>query len=539
MNRKKRIILCLLSSLLLSLGWFSWFTGLILIFAFIPLLLVEDHLYNNKDHYKPFQAFLYGSLTFIAWNAISVYWIYHATLVGAIAAVLISSLLMSTAFWLFHVTHRRFGNRLGYISFLIYWIAFEHFYLNAELSFPWLNLGNGLAKDILFIQWFDITGSLGGTLWLLMTNMLIFLLVKGFINNISKIQRIRSTIFLFIVVFLPMIFSILRFYRYQEDSDPRTIVVVQPNIDPYKEKFGGLSNEQQLAIILELVDSLTSNQTDYIVGPETAVDDNIWENYINHNPSIVRIRKFIKKFPDAKFVIGLTTFRKFEEGEVLSPTAREFSDFEAYYDIYNAAGQIDTTLEVPLYHKSKLVTGVEKMPYPGIFKFLEKLIIDLGGTTGSYGTQTERSTLDDPSGNTKVGTAICYESVYGEYFSGYIRHGANLMFVITNDGWWGNTAGYRQHLTYSSLRAIETRRSIARSANTGISCFINQKGEIIDPTEWWRPDVIQSKLNINNKITFYVRFGDYIGRISDFLAVILMFYLLVNGLMNRAKKGKS
>jgi apolipoprotein N-acyltransferase len=111
--------------------------------------------------------------------------------------------------------------------------------------------------------------------------------------------------------------------------------------------------------------------------------------------------------------------------------------------------------------------------------------------------------------------------------------------VITNDGWWGNTSGYKQHLTYSSIRAIETRRSIARSANTGISCFINQRGEIMQPTEWWVPDVIKSSLNLNEKITFYVKYGDYLGRVSDFFAIILLAYTLVNFLITRKSGRKS
>jgi apolipoprotein N-acyltransferase len=98
------------------------------------------------------------------------------------------------------------------------------------------------------------------------------------------------------------------------------------------------------------------------------------------------------------------------------------------------------------------------------------------------------------------------------------------MFVITNDGWWEDTPGYKQHLSFSKLRAIETRRSIARSANTGISAFINQKGEILKSTNWWEQAVIKSKLYLNNKQTFYTKHGDMIGRIASFLAVLMLLY---------------
>ena len=90
------------------------------------------------------------------------------------------------------------------------------------------------------------------------------------------------------------------------------------------------------------------------------------------------------------------------------------------------------------------------------------------------------------------------------------------------DGWWGDTPGYHQHLSYASLRAIETRRSIARSANTGISALINQRGEILEQTEWWKPAYINGSLNLNNRQTVFVKYGDITGRIAKFL-----FYLFV------------
>jgi apolipoprotein N-acyltransferase len=117
---------------------------------------------------------------------------------------------------------------------------------------------------------------------------------------------------------------------------------------------------------------------------------------------------------------------------------------------------------------------------------------------------------------------ICYESVFGEYVTEYIKKGSNLIFVITNDGWWGDTPGHRQHFTFSRLRAIETRRSIARSANTGISAFIDQRGDAFQVTRYWEPDVIRQTINANDKMTFYVRYGDYIGRLSSFVAIVLV-----------------
>jgi len=538
MNKKTIILNSVISGILLSLAWSGWFSGLVLFIAIIPLLFVEKYLYRNRNKFKSRTFFLYLSLSFFIWNLLSIFWIYNATIPGAIGAIIINTTLLSVAIWLFHVTHRRLGDKFGYFSLVIYWLAFEHFYLNAEISFPWLNLGNGLAKDILFIQWYEYTGTFGGTLWVIIINILLFKIINNYLAGRTLREQVAKILFTAGFIFIPMVISTIIFYSYKEAKDPYDIVIIQPNIDPYNEKFGGLSNYEQLSIILHLADSLVDENTDYVIGPETSINDYIWENTISENSSINRVKQFIEKNQNVKFVAGITSYKRYQKGEKLSPTARKFTGVDSYYDVYNTGMQMDSTENIQLYHKSQLVVGVEKMPYPHLFKFLENIIIDLGGTTGSYGTQKERSTLNEPRGDLKAATLICYESIFGEYVTRYIHNGANIIFVITNDGWWGNTSGYKQHLTYSSIRAIETRRSIARSANTGISCFINQQGEIKQPTEWWVPDVIKSTLNLNEKITFYVKYGDYIGRTSDFFSIILLAYTLVNILIAR-KPGKS
>ena len=108
-----------------------------------------------------------------------------------------------------------------------------------------------------------------------------------------------------------------------------------------------------------------------------------------------------------------------------------------------------------------------------------------------------------------------------------MKKGAELIFIITNDGWWKNTPGYKQHMSFARLRAIETRRSIARSANTGISCFISQRGDVSQPTPWWQEAAISGSINANSELTFYVKHGDYIARVALFLSVLLVLLLVV------------
>jgi apolipoprotein N-acyltransferase len=128
--------------------------------------------------------------------------------------------------------------------------------------------------------------------------------------------------------------------------------------------------------------------------------------------------------------------------------------------------------------------------------------------------------------STGVAPVICYESVYGEYITEYVNRGANLIFIITNDGWWGATDGHIQHLYYGAMRAIETRRPVARSANTGISCFVNVLGEIEQAQPYWQEGVIKQRLEAGFGKTFYVRFGDYVGRMMLYLSALILLYLI-------------
>jgi apolipoprotein N-acyltransferase len=180
---------------------------------------------------------------------------------------------------------------------------------------------------------------------------------------------------------------------------------------------------------------------------------------------------------------------------------------------------------------------VEKLPYPQYLNFVEDWAIDLGGITGSLAVDAERHVFTAAGSPFRAGVAICYESMYGRFYTENVRNGANLMFIITTDGWWGNTPGYRQHLTFASLRAVETRRSIARSANTGISALINQRGEITAHSDWWTPAVLKGTLQANDEQTFYVTHGDYIGRLACFVLLLLLLVTVVQFLRRGGHSG--
>lgn len=563
MKRTRYFWYCLFSALLLSQAWYGWGTGLLLLVAFVPLLAAEDRLYQDRANNRPHKFFFYSFLTFALWNLMTTWWIWNASPAGMFLAVIFNSFLMSVIMWLFHITRRNAGNGPAYFGLIVYWLVYEHFYMNGEIAWPWLNLGYGFAGDIRLVQWYEYTGSFGGALWVLLSNVIAFNLVRNFSSRFTVRRHDGGTggsgtrtaanltgshpspgnyfrpapvlALWTLLVAGPIALSLVRFHNYKDSGDPVEVVVVQPNIDPYNEKFTGNDMDSQMQKMLRLADSLGTRQTDYFVAPETFINDNLWLGSMNSNRSILEIRHFLHKYPQAEFIVGATCYRRYYDPDSASVTAMPLRGTADLYDSYNASLQIDTGRNIPVYRKSKLVVGVEKMPYPGSLKFLRNLTLRLGGTFRSHGTQENRTSFASPreGRDVRIGTPICYESVFGEFVTEYVNAGATLLFIITNDGWWGDTPGYRQHQRFASLRAIETRRSVARSANTGISSLIDQKGRVLQSAPWWTDGALRGTLKSNHATTFYTRHGDFIPRAAYFFALIILLYTLVRVILKR------
>lgn len=510
----RKVFFCVLTAALLWAAWPAAGFAPLLFIAFVPLLLAEKNIFEQKKAGERVRLFGYSYLAFVLFNLLTTWWVWFASPFGMMGAVLANALLMTVVFQLFHWTKLNAGKVFGILSLLIYWGAFEHLHMDWDLSWPWLNLGNGFASWANMVQWYEFTGTLGGTIWIWASNLMLteILTVSG--------KRKKTLISLWTaLILIPVLISLKIRSEYRESTRPVEVVVVQPNIDPYNEKFSGNSDEQ-LFRMLAMADAKTTATTSVVVCPETALPDGIWSEELYSHHQIGAIRDFLSERPSTRFLAGLSYYRYFMPGETLSETARPFRNGQAHYDAYNAAMQIGQGSIIQLHFKSKLVPGVEKMPFPELLGFMEDFAIDLGGITGSLGVQDKPVVFRGDSIN--IAPVICYESVYGDYIGEYVRDGANLICIMTNDGWWRNTPGYRQHCQYARLRAIEHRRSVARSANTGISCFIDQRGEIHNATGWWTPAVIRRELNLNNRLTFYSRYGNVLESAFTVLAGIAL-----------------
>ncbi len=512
-------IAAIASAVLLSLAWPANGQSLLSLIALVPLFFLAHTLAQNKVKGKVFFGYLY--ISFFIWNLLTTYWVYYSTSGGAVLMLSLNTLFMTIPWMLFYHSKKRGSKFLSYTVLIASWLSFEYLHLDWDLSWPWLMLGNVFANSIHFIQWYSVTGVLGGTLWILLVNIFAFEVILSQQTHLLK----QKVAFFLLVLLVPIIISFVQFYTYQEEVNPIEVVVIQPNIDPWVDKFGNLSPQQQMNRIIKLAESKVTPNTKYVVAPETAIPRGVWKHSLEYNEEILAIRNFIALHPQVRFITGLTYLEVFENGAEIPSTAEPINN-GVWYDDYNAAIQLDSTNGHQLYYKSKLVPGPEKFPFARLLKpFQHTLFKGLSGGVGDMGTQKERSVFVNNVDDEKAAPVICYESIYGEFVTEYVQKGASFIAVSTNDAWWGESPGYKQLLAYTRLRAIETRRSVARSANTGISCGINQRGEILEPSSYNTQAAVLLHINTNNHLTFYVQYGDYLGRIA--LAILGLYFLLL------------
>ena len=522
LSKKQRYGLSILSGVLMviSFPYTGSLTPLVFI-SWIPLLLVEKNI--SLKNYRSSKVFVHALLVFFIYNIGATWWVANASGIGASMAFILNSIFMALIFQLFHITKKYVGSQEGYLSLFLFWISFEFIHYHWELSWSWMNLGNTFSITPSWVQWYSYTGILGGTFWIILMNLIGFRLVERLFFKKEIWRTMIPTILSYsIALLLPLGSSLYTYYSYEEKTNPMEIVIVQPNIDPYNEKFDD-PVESQLKKLCDIAEQKITSNTELVIAPETAISEGFYEEEALMVGSVNYLidRKEEWKLP--ALLIGASTARVFEKPN--SRASRPMNGGPGYVEYYNTSLLINENNQLDFVHKSLLVPGVEIIPFSKYFPFLEQLSIDNGGTTGSLGIEKEPRVLSTKS--LTFSSLICYESIAGEMLAKQCRKGAEAVFVITNDGWWKDTPGYKQHMSFSRLRAIESRRYIARAANTGTSCIINQRGDVLEKTAWWEPAVIRATIHKNSDLTFYSKQGDVLGRAFGVVSIFLLLFTIV------------
>lgn len=521
----KNFLYALLTGILLGLTWPTYGIPILLFFGFVPLLYAEYKLRLTKADHMKWKVLGLSYVSFLIWNLITTYWLYFSTPFGGVFAIVVNSLLMALVFLLFHVVARRTNFKAGMTFLVSIWILFEYLHLNWEFSWPWLNLGNGFSEVTSWIQWYEYTGTFGGTLWVWLVNVGILRSLLLYQQHKEKGIIYRGILKNGGLLLVPILVSLFILKTYEQDPENIEVVVLQPNVNPYTEKYN-TTDTRIGQLLTELGEKSTTPNTRAVIAPETVFADGTDMESFDRSEAAFFSREFVRRHPQTSFISGVAMYDRFNDISLVTGQSNQIGPSDWYND-YNSAFLVNANDSILFYHKSKLVVGVENFPYQSFLKpILGNVMIDLGGTVAMKTIQADRSVFELTNGE-KVAPIICYESVYGEYVTGYVNNGAQFLAIITNDAWWGDTQGHKQHLSYAKLRAIETRRSVARSANTGISAFINEKGEITGSLGYEEQGALVGQVSLNDEITFYTRFGNFIPRIAQFLALFIFLFAMV------------
>ncbi|MVZ62848.1 apolipoprotein N-acyltransferase [Sphingobacterium humi] len=530
---KSNYLLAILSAFLL---WLAWppipYSAILLLVAFVPFLVAVEQTLRGNYKNKGRKVFALAFLTGVIWNTASIYWVYNAmnAFLDALPSFLISlipytlaPLLMACAFRLYYQMRKKNNILISFMGLASFWIAYEYLHQSWDLSFPWMTLGNGFANSHQLVQWYSITGVYGGTLWIWLCNICFFLLYWQMKNKVAAYDNRILMGTAAALVLIPSLGSIIWYSQYEEHVNPSEIVTVQPNIDPFG-KWGSITPEEQLNILTTLSQKVAKLNTEFFIWPETAISDSrgINEEEFREYPQYKKVLEFLEPYHNGNVLSGIESYTIYSDQR--TPTAKPLGNM--FYDSFNAGVLVDGSSKLQFYHKSKLVPGAELMPFGSALAVLKPFFAHFGGTTGGYGSQEKPSVFYSASG---IGAApvICYESIWGNYVAEYVKMGAQFIAVITNDGWWGDTSGKDQHLLYAKLRAIENRRWVVRSANTGISAFINQRGDIVQKSSWWVPTALSQEINLNEELTVYTRYGDILVYLSFVTGLISIALLIV------------
>lgn len=530
----KYIFLSLISALLLSISWPTYGIPFFIFFAFVPLLLMEQEISKfSKINKKGWVVFGLTYLAFFIWNVVTTGWLYHAknpdgnnSLLAVAIPVIVNSLLMSLVFQLYYWYKKVRGTYFGLVFFVAIWLSFERFHLNWEFTWPWLNLGNAFSEYPQLIQWYDTIGATGGSFWILLINVFAFYTLRIWQAGRMRKDLVKNISILVAIIVLPLLISIYKYNSYQEKPVGEvTTLLLQPKLDPYIEKYSK-DSLQILGELLSLAEENSKTKVDFFIAPETAFPGNgsLSENGFNKSTSIAIAKEFLGKHPQSIFLTGASTHKfLFDEAETEDYSTKIQEG--VWVNSYNSALQIIPNQEVEVYHKAKLVPGVEIFPYIRYLKpILGDAMLDFGGANSSLGIDKERKVFSNRFNKAKMAPIICYESIYGEYVTDYVKNGANLLAIMTNDSWWDNTEGHKQLLSYARLRAIETRREIVRAANSGISAHINARGDILEDTFYDDKTALLVKANLLEEKSIYTKIGDLISRIAIFVLGFLIIY---------------
>jgi len=506
-SKKYPFLFCLLSALLFSAGWPPLPFAPLLFLFLLPLFFVI----LQEDNFR--KIVFYSFITFFISGIITVHWAmnvamdFKGKLILFLFGYTLMAFLMSLPIILFGWTKNKIKSPLVWFSLPVYWMAYEYLQGHWDLAFMWLHLGLGFSCYPNWIQFYEITGRLGGTFLIVSINIVFYLLLKHWSNKYLLV----SSLSLLVIITTTINFQLLNLKP--ETKDSAKIAVVQGNMNSY-EKVTEDVFEKQYNVFEELVLSVKDQKPDLVVCSEGffkgSTENPIVLNNIDSNLLIKSLKKISSEI-NAPILTGAIVYKLYYTEQKPTSSAQLVNN-GIYYDAFNAAIFVSPDQPVQFYAKTKLVPFMERAPFLDQLSCMESMHLDLNKMSGSYCRTNETNVFTYK--NLKIAPVICMESLFPDYVKEFVKKDANIIAIITDDIWSGNTNGPMQHAVYSVPLSIEMRKPIARSANTGVSLFVDKSGKTNNISELNQQKIILQEILLNNEKTFFVQHGNILGLIS-------------------------
>ncbi|MFC1568603.1 apolipoprotein N-acyltransferase [bacterium] len=488
-----------LTGFALILSFPPFLGGPVAMVALIPLL----HFVGGKSARI---AFVGGYLIGFIWTVGTLYWIGWATIAGFLGAAIYIPIFIGFLTCLLNwLIHLRGHSVLWFTPFL--WTGMEIIQSSGVMGFPWNQLANSQTIMIPFIQFASIFGSYGIGFWVVLINVILFWLIKGFGKNQRTIVLISSLI---LVLSAPYIYGQHVLKKRDLQGATINIALVQGNIDPYK-KWTPSFVDSNFVVYQRLTKMAEIHSPDLIVWPETATP--CYLRYRFHYLSEV---KSIAKYMNCPIITGSPDYEWNKQGKAIT---------------YNASLLIHP--ESPLiqrYYKKHLVPFSERVPLvdklPFFYRWLSSINLDVGNYAPGDSTYvfTVNRKKEKPF---RFGSAICFDSAFPLHVQELVKKGAQFLIIMTNDAWFGHTSGPYQHAQLAVIRAIETRRWVVRCANTGISGFIDPWGRYQQKSDFQKEALLHQKIFLKNNKTFFVRYGHIFIYLMLLCNVLIILYAFI------------
>ena len=543
MKRKRIYIYGLSTGILLAAAFPPFPFPLLAFIAFVPLLFALEHTHK--------QFFLLLYITFFIFHGGTNWWISSwqsqtdpFLFIAGIAVWIIHPLFFLLPIATYIYIKKWIGRDSALWIFPFLWTSFEWLHSIGEVAYPWLSLGYTQVYNFYWVQIADIIGVFGITFVIILTNSIIYKLIIIINDNIHiskkllplfKVKYFKPLLLsLILIIIIPLIygFNIISEYNHTkllQNERNIKIGLIQLNVNPWQkwesETFGLIKKHQNIQDSLQRA----YGHFDLGVWSETAIT--YYGVDFNQRHNFKSVQDWINSDSTA-LLTGFADIFVYSDKSQAPITARFWGDSSQVYEAFNSALLLNSSpndnLNPQIYHKMRLTPFSERIPYAETFKFaLSWLEWGVGISSWGKGTDQKNLILQNKKDTVKIGTIICIESIYPLFVRNYILKGAEILVVITNDAWYDHTFGPEQHFCISAMRAIETRRYIARCANSGITGFIKPTGETLKTAPQYASVAIADEIPLLNNKSIYMYMGNFLPIVATVLSLISLFYAVI------------